>query len=1050
MPTNITTAHAIQTVLRAPFVTRGGRKSLVSTAACAYGALLGLILTPLLPPISTAAAATSTAGSTMGSFDVSDLGAATYSIPIAVPPGVRGVQPSLALSYNSQNKDNGLLGIGWGLAGLSTIHRCGATIHIDGYKGGVNYDANDKLCLDGARLIAIGNNEYRTEHESWQRVYASGGGTNPSYFTVYAPDGGTRIYGGTGDSRIEAKGQAQGTGIARVWALNRVQDKRNNALTVTYTEDNANGDYRPAEIVYAGAALKVQFGYCAANGDCTRPDQSPRYEGGAIQRTMSRLYTITTYADGAYARQYRLTYDPDGAVGRTRLKTVQECGFDGTTPACLAPTTFTWQTAVPGYAVSTTWAGHGISDSGPHFADLNGDGKMDYTTSDGVGTLAGTHYVSLSTGSGYTNTTWPGYGIADGTVNYADLNGDGLEDYVAVSTAGQHYVSLSTGSGYSSTTWLSYGYDASTTLATQFADMNGDGLSDHVIASVDGNHYVSLSMGKAYLYQTWSGHGISGFSISTQFVDLNGDGKIDSTTSEGTGTHYVSLSTGSGYINPVWSGQAYGTSIGGAHYVDLNGDGKQDYITISHFGSHYPSLSTGTGYVNATWSGHGISNSGTQFADINGDGLKDYVTVSSDGTHFFSLSTGAGYVNRTAPGHGISDSGAHFADLNGDGCDDYVTVSAGGTHYVSLANCKPDLITTVTNGFGAQTVITYKPLTDSSVYTKVYSSVLYPEKTVQDATYVVSSHQQSNGIGGMNTWSYYYGGLKYDYRAARSLGFYYTRTTGPDGILQNTVFYQTPELAGQIYYTTTYVSGSLRKHETFTRDSVALGGGRILPRLTQTTSSGSDLNNASLGSATTIYSNFDSYGFPQTVTATTSDNYNKTTTSTYNHDTVNWLLGQVVQTSVTATAPGQNAQTRTSSFTYVPTTGELQTETIEPNSTDPTIKLTATYTYDVFGNKYTTAVTGWDGSATTTRTTTTAYDATGRFVVRTTNALGHSAYVDNYDTRFGAPTYERDVNGIAMSAAYDGLGRKVSETQFANTSTPLVSAKRTTSLINQS
>jgi hypothetical protein len=32
---------------------------------------------------------------------------------------------------------------------------CSKTIAIDGVKGGVNYDDNDRYCLDGQRLIAI-------------------------------------------------------------------------------------------------------------------------------------------------------------------------------------------------------------------------------------------------------------------------------------------------------------------------------------------------------------------------------------------------------------------------------------------------------------------------------------------------------------------------------------------------------------------------------------------------------------------------------------------------------------------------------------------------------------------------------------------------------------------------------------------------------------------------------------------------------------------------------------------------------------------------------
>src|SRR4029453_6583287 len=110
------------------------------------------------------------AGSTPGSFRVTESGAGEYRIPIQVPPGIAGMEPKLALVYNSQ-AGNGELGIGWSLEGLSAIPRCARKGGQGGGARGINYDGNDRYCLDGQRLVAIAGpyggvgTEYRTERE---------------------------------------------------------------------------------------------------------------------------------------------------------------------------------------------------------------------------------------------------------------------------------------------------------------------------------------------------------------------------------------------------------------------------------------------------------------------------------------------------------------------------------------------------------------------------------------------------------------------------------------------------------------------------------------------------------------------------------------------------------------------------------------------------------------------------------------------------------------------------------------------------------------------
>ena len=175
-----------------------------------------------------------------GSAAVSPSGAAIYNIPIQVPPGTAGMQPNLTLTYNSHTGD-GIAGIGWSLSGLATIHRCASTVVQDGIKGAINYDANDRFCFQGERLIRINTGlnygapgqEYRTEHESFTRIISYGGTDgNPTYFKAWTKSGQIMEFGNTGDSRVEAATQPRGVArsAARCWALNKVSDTAGNYL----------------------------------------------------------------------------------------------------------------------------------------------------------------------------------------------------------------------------------------------------------------------------------------------------------------------------------------------------------------------------------------------------------------------------------------------------------------------------------------------------------------------------------------------------------------------------------------------------------------------------------------------------------------------------------------------------------------------------------------------------------------------------------------------------------------------------------------------------
>src|SRR3978361_1007263 len=153
-------------------------------------------------------------GSLPASFGVSETGSATYTLGLDVPPGTSGMAPKLGLTYDSR-AESSALGTGWALTGLSSVIRCPATLAQDGFIDGIDFDANDRFCLDGQRLVAVSGvygasgTEYRTEHETFSRVHSYGlAGGGPQGFVGGLKNGLTYSYGATADSRVEAQGRA--------------------------------------------------------------------------------------------------------------------------------------------------------------------------------------------------------------------------------------------------------------------------------------------------------------------------------------------------------------------------------------------------------------------------------------------------------------------------------------------------------------------------------------------------------------------------------------------------------------------------------------------------------------------------------------------------------------------------------------------------------------------------------------------------------------------------------------------------------------------------
>ena len=620
----------------------------------------------------------------------------------------------------------------------------------------------------------------------------------------------------------------------------------------------------------------VVFGY--VEPQASRPDIVPLYEGGSVIKTLKRLTHVYTYHNGVSpVREYRLVYGPNGgAVERSRLASIQECGSDG---ICLPPTALQWSSGGTGGAGQTVTVGisPGFDWSGTRtYADVNGDGKADYCRIENPGSYK--IYCTINLGSGgaqqviVTNVSPGYYGSGwEGTQAYVDVNGDGKADYCRIENPGSYkiYCTINLGSGGAQqviVTNVSPGFDWSGTRA--YVDVNGDGKADFCrIESPGGVNktYCTINLGSGGAQQVIvtnvsPGYYGSGWEGTQAYVDVNGDGKADYCRIENPGSYksHCTINLGSGgaqqvIVTNVSPGFDWSETRA---YVDVNGDGMADFCRIESPGGvnkTYCTINLGAGgaqQVIVTNVSPGFDWSGTRtYADVNGDGKTDYCRTGRNPGSYIALSNlGSGgaqqvIVTNVSPGYyGSGWEGTQaYVDVNGDGKADYMWNWSDGWYVANSIISSVDIVSSITSGTGTQTAITYKPLTDSSVYTRD-STAAYPYRDVQNAMYVVSQSTQSNGIGGVNTATYQYGGLKTHHTAATSLGFRWVQTTDLAGLTHVTYYNQIWDgTEGTVASNATYAGSVLIKSMTNTWTPIPAGG-RTIVVLANTVEQATDLN----------------------------------------------------------------------------------------------------------------------------------------------------------------------------------------------------------------
>ncbi|HOU97505.1 MAG TPA: FG-GAP-like repeat-containing protein [Bacteroidales bacterium] len=180
-----------------------------------------------------------------GEINVSSTGSAVYTIPIELPQGTNGMTPELSLTYNSQTA-NGLLGWGWNLNGLSSIFRTHKTKYFDNNIGSIEFNSNDRLVVDGERLILQSgnyfepNSTYAKENYDFSNIKFL---NNNDGFLLYTKDG-IEITYGQGSAKLIPVNYT----IPYAWFISKIKDRNGNYIEYVY--NNQNGEIVINEIKY--------------------------------------------------------------------------------------------------------------------------------------------------------------------------------------------------------------------------------------------------------------------------------------------------------------------------------------------------------------------------------------------------------------------------------------------------------------------------------------------------------------------------------------------------------------------------------------------------------------------------------------------------------------------------------------------------------------------------------------------------------------------------------------------------------------------------------
>lgn len=565
---------------------------------------------------------------TQGNIEVNGAGQLQFTLPIALPPGVKSVAPQVNLVYTS-GAGNGIAGYGWNLSGITSIARVGKNIDKDGKTEGINF-FNDYFSFNGQRLILKSGeygkdgSEYVTEKFSNVKIKAKGNflpvepfAKGPISWEVTFEDGSQAWYGIT---------------TMAEYGITKWKDAQGNYITYNYTPWTwEKGMSLISSIEWGGNETlgtshfnKITFNYIERD---LKEVSHEKYQNTFLQDNI--LSSIQVDTNGKQFKKYIIDYTSN----ETKYQFVKNITEYNSKNEPANPVTFEYNTeSVQNTIVRENSRFDDIY--GGTSGDFDGDGKLDIIKGntlmlsrlDGTGNFINIHYEGkiLATGSTYVNNLLKPY-QSFYTILFDKSN-------VSFTLNQYYYENSSLKKGFSSTIPISEKdknilYPKKRERFT-FADVTEQILEGNFIGDNRSQFIIRIKSDLIERYHP---------SMNPYYVDAK---KLYD--------EYFFFDPNNNIFHKLFFDEKNNIITG-----DFDGDGKTDIFEITDNKVNVYSFDSSLQSFNKIHSfSHGISNKGRITGDFNGDGKTDFMTPIAEGSSDWKmyLSTGSGFVIHNYPG----------------------------------------------------------------------------------------------------------------------------------------------------------------------------------------------------------------------------------------------------------------------------------------------------------------------------------------------------------------------------------------------------------------